>query len=187
MKLYEIIDPAHITYAKKVKNPGDLQTINQDNTEAQYRVGKVVFDNVNGLGATPNNKEISYFGFTVIMQISVFLQLAASHGGKRDESAGDINELLQQGYGIATPMLYLSMKDFGEDTISATVTGHEGRARVICCQKFYGLTEVPVHIMPTGLRAKHMTQKVIDQLNENGIQGEDPPHKLVKKPFESIV
>lgn len=186
MKIFEIVNPELMSYSKKVKNPQDLGPISPDNMMSQYKVGSVIFDNEDGLGVTPNNKEIDYFGFTVIMKIDTFLKLAANHGGKREESANDIKELLNQGYGIATPMLYLKISDLNEETMKVEVTGHEGRARVICCQKYFNLTKIPVHIMPTGYRSKHITKEVFDRINWIGIKPEDGGSP-VKNPFESFI
>jgi hypothetical protein len=186
MKLSEVIDPTIMTYAKKIKNPDEIGNVTIDNVETQYRVGDVIFDNKNGLGATPNNREVNYFGFTTTMTISSFLKLAADHGGRREESAIDLRDLIKQGYGIATPMLYLRVQNLGENDMTIEVSGHEGRARSICCQKYFNLTDLPVQIIPTGFRSKHMTDKIIDQINKIGITPEDGGSPI-KNPFKSVL
>ena len=42
------------------------------------KINEIIIDNRNGAGATPNNEEIDYLGFRILMKPSVFLKLDAT-------------------------------------------------------------------------------------------------------------
>ncbi len=172
MLVSEIIDSDSLKYYKKIENPESIGTISHSTTEHQYKVKSVIFDNEYGLGNVPNNKNVNYLGFTAVMKIDDFLNLAADHEEQRNETAKDIKELIDQGYGIATPWLEIEMENVIDGKGIAKIVGHEGRARAICCQKYFGLTEMPIHFFPKFLRSRHISNEHINSLNKDGIQRE---------------
>lgn len=111
--------------------------------------GRIVFDSVKGVGSTPNNANVRYMGFGVLMAPKVFLRLTPSLEDRpRTRSLGYLPTVAQDpGWGPST--LYV-------DRDSMTVTGHEGRHRAMA---FAELCAEPmlVHIFPRHERARNMT------------------------------
>lgn len=185
MKVFEIINPDLLKYSKKIENPEDIpNVITISNLGKQYKVlgkheGKdfyVMFDNRDGIGATPNNAEVNYFGFGAIMPIHKFLGIAADHKGQREDSAKDVKDIILAGYGLGAPTLYLDVTKFDTNTNTGLIQtdGHEGRARAICCEKYFGIDELPVHIfVKGGWRNRDITDEFTNALNELGVITED--------------
>ena len=68
---------------------------------------------------------------------------------------------------MGAPFLTLDIpEDWREGQFSeyAQVRGHEGRNRMIAIQKVEGDDPVEVHIFPRGLRARHLTPEIVEQL-----------------------
>ena len=182
-ELFEALDRDTLKYYAKVENPDNVPSFSWTVAEQQYRVGDVIFDNEKGLGATGNNRNILYMGMVALMKIDDFLSIAADHGGQREQSAADIKDAINEGYGIASPWLEIDLNDFHDKKI-AQCYGHEGRARMICCKKYFGLTEVPVQIFFPGNRNRHITDEVIEWL-KNGIKKEKGS-LVIKDPFIKV-
>lgn len=126
----------------------------------EYRV-----DNVDGLGSVPYNANVDYMGLRVLMKPSVFLKLARPLNEPR--SADYIAQHLEAGGALGAPFLTLDIpEDWREGQFSeyAQVRGHEGRNRMIAIQKVEGDDPVEVHIFPRGLRARHLTPEIVEQL-----------------------
>lgn len=185
MKVRELLNEREI-YAKKIENPESIKEISLANTESQYKVDSVIFDNKNGLGNVPYNSNVNYMGFTAIMSIDDFLNLAAPHEGQREETAKEIKELIEQGYGIATPWFQLIIDDLVDGKGNARVYGHEGRARAICCQKYFGLKEIPIHIFPVHYRSRDITTEHIEAMNKNGIGKESSPSSVIRNTLKKV-
>ena len=159
-----------------------------DNFEDRYRVGNVYFDNHNGMGAVPDNRNVVYKGFVSMLTPKEFLQLAADHNGQREESASDFKQTLSEGYPIGAPFLEIILEDI-EDGGFATIMGHEGRARMLALNSFaregkMGLHEssrFPVHFfLRDGLRSRHITDEMIKSMKDYGIIPEDEKRKPPK-------
>lgn len=159
-----------------------------ENFEDRYRVGNVYFDNHHGMGAVPDNRNVVYKGFVGMLTPKQFLQLAANHNGQREESAADFKQTISEGYPIGAPFIEIILEDI-EDGGYATVVGHEGRARMLALNSFakegqMGLHEsskIPVHFfLRDGLRARHITDKMIDSLKNYGVIPEDEKRKPPK-------
>ncbi len=176
-------------YAKSKRSNEDVAKLpfpDFSNFEEAFRVGSsLVFDNKDGLGATPNNTNVLYRGFVLMMTLDQFLSLAANHKGQREETANDLVEIIKEGYGISSPTLYL---DFDEDTNIPFVEGHEGRGRCLAIIKlikegyFSDLhqdVKIPVHIiLGGGLRARSVDEEKIDAIKK-GIVPEDDKRDLI--------
>ena len=174
MKLSEICEEVRKIYAKKIEDPSSITSISPSNTEERYKVKNVIFDNKTGLGSTPNNQNVNYKGITVIMDADDFIKIAADAGETREETAAELKELIDQGYGLGTPFLELDIDDAIDNAnkpITVKCVGHEGRGRVICAKKYFGITELPVHLFFLGYRNRHITPEIIDQINK-GIKRE---------------
>jgi len=52
-----------------------LPTLTASNFNGKFKDGKVAFDNVDGMGAMPDNQEVDYLGFGVELKPSQFLRL----------------------------------------------------------------------------------------------------------------
>ena len=170
-------------YSSAKKTQEEIESLTSPNTsnlEASFKIGsKLVFDNKHGLGATPNNTNVLYRGFVLLMTLDQFLSLAASHRGQREETANDLAEIIKEGYGISSPTLYL---DFGGDNENIPfVEGHEGRGRSLSILKlidsgFLDISKnekIPVHIiLGGGLRARNIDSEKIEAIR-NGIVSED--------------
>lgn len=125
-------------------------------------------DNKSGLGATPNNQDVHYFGMRVLMKPSMFLKLAhpLSTPGASVEY---ITQHIKQGKGLGSPFLLVDIPyewDYNDFRERAEVSGHEGRHRMLAIQKVEGDDPVEVHIFPRGgLRARDLTPEVVKHLN----------------------
>ena len=141
-------------------------------------------DNYSGLGATPHNTDIDYFGFKVKMTPSMFLKIAAPGGG---DSVEHIATAITDGKAIAAPMLYIAVpaewKNESPTQGTPMVVGHEGRNRMMAIRKVEGNEPIEVHIILQSRgaewRARHITPEikqainagVMDELNIAVVQG----------------
>lgn len=149
----------------------DGTVLNAHNFNDRFKVGNVVFDNTNGLGATPNNVEVDYFGFCMMMKPEYFLRLCTKED--RREDAEVIEKKIRAGTSIGTPWLTIEFQT--KDGFSAQVIGHEGRARTLAFGAINGWnTLMPVHVIPRGdlSRAKHFSEDVFKRFASEGIKPE---------------
>ena len=142
---------------------------------------EAVIDNKHGVGATPYNQDIDYFGLRVLMRPSVFLKLALPLA--EEVSVEFMVNHLKSGGSIGAPFLQLRIPgnweekdEWDEDDNKVTipgnysepakVVGHEGRNRMTAIIKVYGDDPVEVHILPGSFyRARHMTPEFVDAIN----------------------
>lgn len=129
-------------------------------------------DNVNGLGAVPNNQEVDYKGLRVLMHPYMFIKLAAPLGR---EPKPELVKLIQQKTPIGAPFLIVEIPEGWEDgnfEEPAKVKGHEGRNRIHAIKQIHGDDMVEVHIFLTnGMRARHLTPDMISHMR-NSMQAE---------------
>ena len=160
------------------------------NIADRYKVGKVAFDNKDGLGAVPNNQEINYFGFTINITPSEFLDFAAH--GDRGATAEKIVNLIKDRTPVGAPFLQIKYneKAFGQgEPLRVEIVGHEGRARMTAIRIVNGDSgKIPVHVMPRGeTRARHLDDKFFAALRKVGMVPEksygDPKHLDIGKIF----
>lgn len=139
--------------------------------EERYRVGDVFFDNIEGLGATPNNRNIHYKGIVGMMTPARFLSVVAgAHSSDVKERGEKFVPMVQERIAMAAPTLYINvdkvfnppdvtkdplydlMKDSkywleDKSDASAFVSGHEGRGRVTAIARVFGNSiQLPVHL-----------------------------------------
>lgn len=147
-------------------------------------------DNINGLGAVGASGNIDYLGLRVWVKPSVFLKLAAPHPDPRSDY---IEQHIAAGEPIGAPFLsvHIPQEWFSEESRydqviegdlskPAMVAGHEGRHRMTAILKIYGDEPVETHILLNGLRRRHMTDRMIERLNESIVS---QTRKLVRGPW----
>jgi hypothetical protein len=148
-----------------------LPEVSPDNIGERFRVQKVAFDNVNGMGATPNNQEVAYFGFAMELKPSQFLRVVTYQD--RAEDAARFAKFIENRAALGSPMLYLkvNLEEWQEGKpLRAEVTNHEGRGRMWAIDAVNGNTPTPVHvILRGGLRAKDLNKKFFEDLREAGL------------------
>lgn len=166
-----------------------LSTPSPQNFESSYRVGDVYFNNAQGMGAVPDNRNVEYKGFVSFLTPKEFLQLAANHNGQREESVNDLKKAISEGYPIGAPFIDIILADINEGGY-ANVVGHEGRARMIALSKLMSenvmnldpSSKFPVHFfLRDGLRSRHINDEMIASMKENGIIPEDERRKPVNE------
>lgn len=120
--------------------------------ETNFKFANVNYDQVHGWGNVPDNQNVVYAGFAVVIRAEKFLKLVPPRA--EDEDIKFMMEHIDVGKPIGSPFLIV---DFTNDV--AEVRMHEGRGRVMCIAKLYGpSTPVMVHVFPRGgLRARHLT------------------------------
>lgn len=120
--------------------------------------GWIVFDNKNGLGNTPNGKNILYRGCMAIMTMETLLDVLPEMRSREKESF-EMLDYIKQGYGIASPFIDIEIDPYiDKESGVARFVGHEGRARIWAMSKL-GVKEVPVQLQFVGYRARAITDK----------------------------
>jgi len=135
---------------------------------SEYKV-----DNVEGLGSVPYNQNVDYFGLRVMMKPSTFLSLALPLNEPR--SVEHIMQHMKDGGALGAPFLDVKIPaDWEEDdfTRPASISGHEGRNRMLAIQKLEGDDPVEVHLLlKDGWRARNLTSDMIKEL-QNGMMNQ---------------
>jgi hypothetical protein len=114
--------------------------------------------NPTGIGGTPNQQTIDYFGFVRWMTPVEFRRLVPP-GNSHPDSAGFVAGKMRQGAAIAPPFLQL---DWVEAASAWQVVDHEGRSRADAAMEVDPASLLPVHLFPRGMRARHLTKAMID-------------------------
>jgi hypothetical protein len=113
-----------------------------------------LFDAKTGYGTIPNSESIDYFGFTLYLKPSEFLELAAFATLKPEF----YEQLLKEKEPIGYPCLFVSHEDQGYWKI----IGHEGRHRMKAIQKVLGDNHlVPVHVFPQYMRTRNLNPTLL--------------------------
>lgn len=158
----------------------DAGPITAANMGGRYRVGKVLVDNKDGLGATPNNQEIEYFGFVGFITPNKFFRLAA-HSDTMQERGEQIEQAMRE-KGIGNPFLFLKTDSDQAPWGNIRVDGHEGRARMSVVERLNGAnTPFPVHFFVRQLRARHLNLEFFQLLNTHGVTPERTPESMLVK------
>ena len=129
------------------------------------KVGKVIYD-PNGVGGTPNGREVDYFGYTVWMTPQDFLKLNPDRG---EESEFLAQHFQQEGDVSIAPCWIAVIFNETETALSSEPTagtwhvdGHEGRGRAMEINKLQPDELMPVHIFPRGgKRARDLTREMV--------------------------
>jgi hypothetical protein len=136
--------------------------------------GAVVFDSEKGSGSAPNNANVRYLGFAVLMEPWKFRDLV-QHLPDKDRRESSISFLPStistKGWG--PPTIYFERdadESGGSPRATVRVTGHEGRHRALL---FEQMCREPmlVHFFPRHERARHMTYDVVTNIRNN-LKGE---------------
>jgi hypothetical protein len=142
------------------------------NTERKSQVGKVIFDQENGVGQVPLNQSVNYRGFTAMMRPSKFLELAADLEAPKNSSVEYIRKAIDQGKGIGSPFLNVDFE-------TGKVDSHDGRHRMLAILEKNGDVPVPVHIFGKGeqrarsLDAGKVSSFASSMTGEDGSQSTD--------------
>ena len=150
-----------------------------------------------GIGGVPNNKDVDYLGVRVLMTPDIFLELAARISNPKSESIDYLIDQLDEGNPIAPPSLNIQIPNDWQDIFSdreddvdyATVTGHEGRHRMMAVDALYGdNTPVEVHVFFDGFRNRHISDRWIEKIMTEGLIPERANvSMLVKYPFIQVL
>lgn len=140
------------------------------NMDGAFTVGNVSFDNVRGLGATPNGQNVIYRGAVAWIKPSTFRKLALA--ADRSSDASKIEDLMRGGKAIAAPWLDIDIIGDASNPEAVKVTGHEGRARADAFRAINGDVPMPVQLQLMGLRARNLSPEFFDWIEKNGLVAE---------------
>lgn len=131
-------------------------------------VNGVLIDQVHGAGNVPNNQEVGYRGFVVMMRPLVFLAIAAPIQGIHEKLRG-LADAIRAGNPIASPFLKV---EFPEHDGVPVIGGHEGRHRMLAVWTVVGNVEVPVHIFPYGMNASQVSDQMVSRFRSGVVREE---------------
>lgn len=118
--------------------------------------GGIPFNARDGLGGVPDAANIDYRGFQAYLTPRQFLKLNEARD-LRQLPIGHIEQALESGESIGTPMLYVNRTPDGW-----RVRGHEGRGRMTAMRQYNRDALFPVAVHPYGeVRARHLTPEEI--------------------------
>lgn len=140
------------------------------NVNTQFTVGKVNFDNAEGLGNTPLGMNVLYRGAVAWIKPSTFRAIAAA--GERGDDSAQLEALMRKGDPIAVPFLELDLVGETDAPENVVCGGHEGRARADAFRAINGGVFMPVQLDFAGLRARHLSPSFFQWLNKHGIVAE---------------
>jgi hypothetical protein len=148
--------------------------------------------NRDSIGWVPNNVDVGYNGFKVMMKPSTFLKLAAKNMGEVDLSW--YIDQLRQGKEFASPFLDVSIPDDWDNEIfpnwkenSSDVTkvySHEGRHRCLAILEVHGDIPIEVHIFNYPYKNRHFKSNP-QWIEEMSKQMEAEKGGIVYNPFSS--
>ena len=150
--------------------------------EGQQKVGKVLFDSKDGMGAVPNNRNVAYKGFVAWMKPRDFLGLNPERAAKHAaDTVKAVTKAIDEGKPIGPPFLSVKLVKEGENAGSFQVFNHEGRGRMAAINDIDPDTPVPVHIFGRGVidRGRDITPKMMEDLVDPGSKVRLLPDKKV--------
>lgn len=150
--------------------------------EGQQKVGKVLFDSKDGMGAVPNNRNVAYKGFVAWMKPRDFLGLNPERAAKHAaDTVKAVTKAIDEGKPIGPPFLSVKLVKEGENAGSFQVFNHEGRGRMAAINDIDPDTPVPVHIFGSGGidRGRDITPKMMEDLVDPGSKVRLLPDKKV--------
>ena len=131
--------------------------------EPPDQVGVVKFDQVRGYGSVPDNQNVDYKGFVVMMKPEAYLALAKA--GVKKGSKERAKDIIIAGKPIGSPFL-----DVDFSGLTPRVVGHDGRHRMMAIEELQPNVAVPVHIFGSnGLRAKDITSRQIEDFKTKAL------------------
>jgi hypothetical protein len=166
-----ILDGHHRCSAA-LKNNKMIQVYLFDIMDDSEMLDEVNMDNEKGIGATPNNREIDYFGLRVKMAPLTFLRMAheLTIDADTEQRVLSMAKYIKDGGPVGSPMLIIEIPGAWEDgdlSEDAKISGHEGRHRMEAIIKAEGNAPVEVHLLFPGLRRRHITPEMIDSMNHS--------------------
>jgi len=127
----------------------------QTNVSVGTSFGDIKWDST-GVGGTPNQADIDYFGFVKTMSPADFRSLVPE-GNFDEKTIPFIKNQIAEGNAIAPPFLSAI---WNERSKVWEVSDHEGRSRTDAASEL-GAAAIPVHILPKGsLRARSITEEM---------------------------
>jgi hypothetical protein len=154
------------------------------------KINEVLIDNIKGSGATPYNQEVDYRGLRVMMKPSIFLKLALP---MNSDSVDRLVDYVAKGGAIGSPFLTIKIpENWKNNNFSepAQIWTHEGRHRMVACQKVDGDIPMEVHLFFTeGIRARNIKPEWITAMNSQmqSEMGDSGQSYTVKGPIFQIV
>jgi len=131
--------------------------------EPPDQVGVVKFNQVRGYGSVPDNQNVDYKGFVVMMKPEAYLALAKA--GIKKGSKERAEKIIIAGKPIGSPFL-----DVDFSGLTPRVVGHDGRHRMMAIEELQPNVAVPVHIFgANGLRAKNITSSQIEDFKTKAL------------------
>lgn len=178
MKLKELFEAAEYDDSRLKKySPEEIKAmpeVDASNVEEVYKVQGIVYDNVKGLGSTPNNQNIVYNGFVAEIKASDFLKLASQ--GDREKDADRMQQHMRNGVGIAANSIYFKINPEFEDgaPLKISIKQHEGRGRTHAFIKMTGDKFIPVQFQGQGgLKARDYNEDFFKQFRSIKFETED--------------
>jgi hypothetical protein len=159
-----------ITFKQFLSESTPTPTPTPSNMDGAFTVGSVSFDNVKGLGATPNSQNVIYRGAVAWIKPSTFRKLALA--ADRSSDASKIEELMRDGKAIAAPWLDIDIVGEPSNPEMVKVTGHEGRARADAFKAINGDVYMPVQLQLSGIRARNLSPEFFNWIEKNGLVAE---------------
>ena len=102
----------------------------------------IAYDSSDGIGATSNNRNVNYLGWTAWMTPFSFLKI----NPPRAASTQRLFDYIATGLPLGPPMLYVQQEETGW-----RVYAHEGRGRTaFIAQQAGDMSLMPVHVIPRG-------------------------------------
>jgi hypothetical protein len=123
---------------------------------AQEDTPTIKWDARNGIGSTPHQVDINYFGYVRPMSPETFRRIA--HTGNWDARTIPFAvDLMQKGEAIAPPFLEVT---WDEKAKVLRAYGHEGRSRTDAAMQVAPSEKIPVHIFVRNFRARNLTDQI---------------------------
>jgi hypothetical protein len=125
------------------------------NPQGIMTIGALHFDQKDGIGAVPDNRNVGYLGFACFMKPSMFARVADFRDFNMASNLKGIEAAIQDGKALASPFLDIA---FDKDAaVIPRIMQHEGRTRCQAVRNLYGDVPILVHCFLSGMRARHIS------------------------------
>lgn len=152
-----------------------------------------LIDNDKGLGKTPLNQDVDYFGLKVCITPKQFLKLCPELEEPRSSLKNIIIPHLENGGKVGSPFLKIKLPDIWvpnkyysepSNIFIPVIVGHEGRHRMTAILKIFGNIPIECHLFfAHDVKRRHLNEFIINELNKE-IYTEDG--RLIKGPWFSL-
>jgi len=116
----------------------------------------IVWDRQKGIGNVPNQQELDYFGFERNMKPSEFRKYVPKGVWNKDTKSFLASET-SKGKTVAPPFLKV---EWDKKNKAWRVSNHEGRSRADYSEELNADADIPVSMLPVGMRAKDITPEM---------------------------